>query len=361
MEYTQEMNLQSESGYCMPFNDRKEEVVLTRAYGKQEDGSFNHGIDLAADRYVLRAVADGIVTAIGTDREHGLYQTTRYGKYDVTYGGIRNAMVAFGKRVKAGSILSISGSTLHLEVRYDGTEIDPVEFLKMLFGNMKMSGTDSGMPDFETLDMDIPTDYDDNMEEIEDLMARFYPEYLMEVAGGLYSVPDKTEQSLRNIFSLSAARSYFYDAIPSMANPLGLTERSVPIAAKVQNLLIGDFLNYLALRHRIFLSAMDEAGKKSYDEAVATAGIIDPLADLEIDVRSFDIQRLVTVYPDRSGIRWWAKAWFNGSEDGEAAVEIERECAIQFLLDRIDKERRNISRNRWKSITTPSNRQRKTY
>ena len=84
----------------------------------------------------------------------------------------------------------------------------------------------------------------------------------MEVAGGLYTVPDKTEQSLRNIFSLSAARNYFYDAIPSMANPLGLTERSVPIAAKVQNLLIGDFLNYLALRHRIFLSVMDEASKK---------------------------------------------------------------------------------------------------
>ncbi|MCE9107411.1 hypothetical protein [Bacteroides pyogenes] len=67
--------------------------------------------------------------------------------------------------------------------------------------------------------------------------------------------------------------------------------------------------------------------------------MIDPLADLDIDVRSFDIQRLVTVYPDKSGIRWWTKAWFNGSEDGEAAVEIERECAIQFLLDRIDKER----------------------
>lgn len=56
-------------------------------------------------------------------------------------------------------------------------------------------------------------------------------------------------------------------------------------------------------------------------------------------MRSFDIQRLVTVYPDRPGIRWWVKAWFNGSEDGEAAVEIERERAIQFLLDRIDKER----------------------
>lgn len=262
MEFTQEMNLLSESGYCMPFNDRKEEVVLTGSYGKQPDGSFNHGIDLATDRYVLRAVADGIVTAIGTDRKHGLYQTTRYGKYEVTYGGIRNAMAAFGKRVKAGSILSISGNALHLEVKYDGTEIDPVEFLKMLFGNMKMSDTDSGTPDFETLDMDIPTDYDENMEEIESLMARFYPEYLMEVAGGLYAVPDKTEQSLRNIFSLSAVRNFFYDTIPSMANPLGLTERSVPVAAKVQNLLIGDFLNYLALRHRIFLSAMDEVSKK---------------------------------------------------------------------------------------------------
>lgn len=60
MEYTQEMNLLSDSGYCMPFNDRKEEVVLTRTYGKQEDGGFNRGIDLATNRYVLRAVADGI-------------------------------------------------------------------------------------------------------------------------------------------------------------------------------------------------------------------------------------------------------------------------------------------------------------
>ena len=46
-------------------------------------------------------------------------------------------------------------------------------------------------------------------------------------------------------------------------------------------------------------------------------------------MRSFDIQRLVTVYPDRSGIRWWTKAWFNGSEDGEAAVEIERQNKLR--------------------------------
>ena len=36
----------------------------------------------------------------------------------------------------------------------------------------------------------------------------------------------------------------------------------MPIAAKVQNLLIGDFLNYLALRHEIFLSTLSENDKK---------------------------------------------------------------------------------------------------
>jgi hypothetical protein len=36
----------------------------------------------------------------------------------------------------------------------------------------------------------------------------------------------------------------------------------MPIAAKVQNLLIGDFLNYLALRQQIFLSTLSESDKK---------------------------------------------------------------------------------------------------
>lgn len=33
--------------------------------------------------------------------------------------------------------------------------------------------------------------------------------------------------------------------------------------------------------------------------------MVDPLTDLEIDVQSFDIPRLVTVYPDKAGMRWW--------------------------------------------------------
>lgn len=35
MNYTQEMNLQSKSGYCMPFEERKGEVRMSLDYGTQ--------------------------------------------------------------------------------------------------------------------------------------------------------------------------------------------------------------------------------------------------------------------------------------------------------------------------------------
>ena len=74
------------------------------------------------------------------------------------------------------------------------------------------------------------------------------------------------------------------------------------------------------------------------EQSVGSGNIIDPLAELDIDIQSFDIPRLVSVYPDRAGVRWWTKAWFNNHELGEASVEIERQQAIQFILDRIDKD-----------------------
>ena len=42
-----------------------------------------------------------------------------------------------------------------------------------------------------------------------------------------------------------------------------MSRRCMPLAAKVQNLLIADFLNYLALRHQVYLSTMDEVLKKN--------------------------------------------------------------------------------------------------
>lgn len=55
-------------------------------------------------------------------------------------------------------------------------------------------------------------------------------------------------------------------------------------------------------------------------------------------MQSFDIERLVSVYPDRSGLRWWTKAWFNGREQGEMSVEIPRQVAVDFIRDRIGRD-----------------------
>ena len=66
--------------------------------------------------------------------------------------------------------------------------------------------------------------------------------------------------------------------------------------------------------------------------------MIDPLADLDIEVQSFDIPRTVSVYPDQAGIRWWTKAWFNTRTEGEASVEISRELALLFIRDNIEKD-----------------------
>ena len=55
-------------------------------------------------------------------------------------------------------------------------------------------------------------------------------------------------------------------------------------------------------------------------------------------MQSFDIPRIVSVYPDRAGVRFWTKALFNNREEGEASVEIEREQAIRFIQDRVEKD-----------------------
>ena len=95
------------------------------------------------------------------------------------------------------------------------------------------------------------------------MLLRFLPSYFEDLQQGAYSLPEHTEQSLRNIFSLGASKHYFYETMPSMANPLGIGNRCMPLATKVQNLLIADFLNYLAMRHQVYLSTMDEVLKKN--------------------------------------------------------------------------------------------------
>ena len=62
----------------------------------------------------------------------------------------------------------------------------------------------------------------------------------------------------------------------------------------------------------------------------------DPLASMEIDVQSYDIHRLASVYFDRSGTRCWTKAWFNNREKGEKAIEVTRQLAIKFINDEMN-------------------------
>ena len=271
MKYTEEMILQSPSGYCMPFEEEKnKEVTLSKGYGEQKDAvtgetSFHHGINFHASHRPLAAVASGVVSSIGTDKEHGVYIVIRYGKYEVTYAHLANIFIRFGQKVKAGQTVAISGNDLHMEVAFDGEELNPIEFLTMLYGNIRALRQAGGHETaaFPDLEMTVKTDYDKDKREIEELMLRFLPYYMEDLQRGAYVLPEHTEQSLRHIFTMGAMREYFYENMPSMANPLGLGHKSIPLVSKVQNLLIADFLHYLALRHNVYLSTMSGDIKKN--------------------------------------------------------------------------------------------------
>lgn len=270
MKFTQDMILQSDSGYCMPFEERDKDVEMSLGYGKQKHPKtgvyfFHHGVDFNVHHYLLSAVATGKVSGLGNDAVHGIYQVVRYGNYEVTYSHLSNVFANYAQVVKAGQVIAVSGDLLHMEVKYNGEELNPIEFLTMLYGNLKaleQQGQIGGVPQFVTIDMDVHTKYDKDKKEIEELMMRFFPDYMSDMSSGIYALPEHTELALRNIFSLSATKNYFFETLPSMANPLGMGARCIPIAEKVQNLLIADFLNYLALRHHVFLSTMSALEKK---------------------------------------------------------------------------------------------------
>lgn len=271
MKYTEEMILHSESGYSMPFEEPQgKDVELSLGYGEQADPAtgekfFHHGIDFNIRCYMLSAIASGIVSGVGNDPAHGICQTIRYGEYEVTYGHLSNVFAQFGQRVKAGQTVALSGDRLHLEVCFKGEELNPIEFLTMLYGNIRAMRQAAGRDTagFCDLEMTLQTDYEKDKREIEELMLRFLPHYMEDLQRGAYTLPGHTEQSLRNIFTMGAMKEYFYERMPSMANPLGLGHKAMPLACKVQNLLIGDFLNYLALRHDVYLSTMGGDVKKN--------------------------------------------------------------------------------------------------
>ena len=275
MKYTEEMILHSDSGYCMPFEEPQgKDVEMSLGYGEQVHPAtgekfFHHGIDFNVRCYMLSAVdyfPGSIQLPVGNDPVHGICQTVRYGGYEVTYGHLSNVFAQFGQRVKAGQTVALSGELLHIEVKFKGEELNPIEFLTMLYGNIKalQEADGNGAASFYDAETRVKNDYEKDQREIEELMLRFLPLYMEDLQRGAYTVPAHTEQSLRHIFTMGAAKEYFYEKMPSMYNPLGLGRKAMPLACKVQNLLIADFLNYLALRHDVYLSATGGEVKKNF-------------------------------------------------------------------------------------------------
>lgn len=277
MEYTSEMNLISPSGYSMPFTlDKGEQVKVTLDYGEQThpktgEQFFHHGLDLETDYYPLRALASGVVTGVNRDALHGTSLTIHYSNnggsspkgYDVTYSHLAEVKVNCGKTVVASEVVALSGSLLHLEVSYDGQEIDPKMMLSMLYGNIVTLEQQGAENPVATMDMETHTKYDKDEPELSQLFKRYMKSYLKDVVTGDYQVPKSTEDSLRNGLEQGFRDRLFFDSMPSLLNPLGLGSRAIMLIQLIQEILIGDFLSYMGLKHRVFLSSMSEAEKKN--------------------------------------------------------------------------------------------------
>lgn len=268
-----DMMLMSEHGYMMPFVLVSPETLqVTLGYGQQihpmtGDKFLHKGIDVVCKNKDLYSVADGLVIGAGNDSVHDNYIVTRYGKYEVTYGHLSEAYTPYGTNVLAGTVIAKSGDFLHLGVRFDSKELDPLMFLGMLFQNVQLfaAAKINEIPSSEDLDgKEIHTPYDKDRDEIMLMFTHWLPAYLNELTQGSYAPSNRIETSLRNVFSQSADKNYFYETIPSVNNPLGLTARAAPLVEKIQSLLIGDFLNYMALRHGKYLSTWDEGQKKNF-------------------------------------------------------------------------------------------------
>ena len=271
--------LESSSGFMMPFilDDDHETVEIMLGYGEQRHphtgNMFHHcGIDYVCPHLPLLAVATGTVVGVGNDSVHDDYIVVRYNNFDVKYGHIEKAVVSYGTKVVAGQQVAVSGDFLHLDVHFSQEEIDPSEFIAMLDGNIctLLSLGMKNYPQLVTPDVEVKTDFDKDMDAIQELLLQYYPAYVSDISKNVYHPSEKTEASLRNVLMQAAERNYFYEVLPSLVNPLGLTSRAGSLVGKVQNLLLGDFLSYLAACHNVHVPGMSDEQKKNLNTTSST-------------------------------------------------------------------------------------------
>ena len=86
--------------------------------------------------------------------------------------------------MKAGDNVAVCDEYLHMEVRFNGQEINPLEFLTMVRDNLvmenqkQMSGNN---PEVATLDFDVHTPYDEHEKELNQMYSRFFGTYMKDM------------------------------------------------------------------------------------------------------------------------------------------------------------------------------------
>lgn len=268
-----DMLLESASGYMMPFELKEsEELPTTLGFGMQTHPTtgekFNHlGVDFSVNGKMLYAIATGLIVGAGQDSQHGNYIVAKYGKYEVKYGHIDEAYTPYGTQITAGQQIAKSGNLLHIGVRFDGKEIDPMEFLAMVYANIQQLAA-MGIKTMPTEELagskTIKTHYDKDQGSILMMMLRWLPQYMNDLRTGAYTPPDRTDRTLRNIFTQAASKNYYFESVPTINNPLGLSGRSIPLVEKVQDLLIEDFVSYMALKHNMYPPSFTDDQKKNF-------------------------------------------------------------------------------------------------
>lgn len=241
------MNLVSPSGYCMPFEDR-DPINVTHYYGRQTDGTFLPTVALESRDEQLLAVAEGQVTGLG-GRPGDVSLTMQHGGFSVTYMGCGEVYAAFGSRLSPGDVVAKSGDRFEIGVKFDGEDCNPMDFLGMVYANMRMLDQQHRVtqPEFEQFKAQAPTRWDGSMPEIEKLMARHYMDYMKALVDGSYRTPGRTEAKIRNIFADARDRGMLMRKMPTIANPLGIDQTIMGRAVKILELLITDFLVYCEL------------------------------------------------------------------------------------------------------------------
>lgn len=270
-EINEKLYLESPSGFMMPFVlEDGSDVEQMLGFGEQVHPNtgekfFHNGIDYICQHLPLYACATGNIIALGEDDTHGSFIVAKYGKVSVKYGHISEAFTPYGSKVEAGQQIATSGDFLHLGVTVEGQVIDPSEFVGLLFSNIAQLAAMGikGHPQFVELDAKPRTSYDADQAYIVDMMMQFLPRYINDLQAGVYRPMDSVLSSLRNAFFQGSEKNYFYETVPSLANPLGMGERSAPLIGKIQSLIIGDFLAYMASVHDKYVPTWGEEQKKN--------------------------------------------------------------------------------------------------